>query len=67
MRVRKQMLTTTVGHVACCLEVQMNRNIGLGVKFVMHGSIVTVSITPENEPDKYCSVYLVCVYMYQKQ
>ena len=41
-RVSKQVFITTVGYVACCLEVQMSRNIGLGVKIVIHGSMATV-------------------------
>ena len=36
------MLTTTVGYVVYCLEIQMNRNIGLDMKLVMHGFMVTV-------------------------
>lgn len=40
-RVSEQVITT-VEHVACRLEVHMSRNIGLDVKPVTHGSMVTV-------------------------
>ena len=53
----KQVLITTVGYVVCYLEPQMNKSIGSDVKTDSwyHGDCV--SITPENEPDKfYCSV-----------
>ena len=42
MSVSKQVLITTVGYVACYLEVQLSRNIGLSVKIVIHGSMATM-------------------------
>ena len=66
-RKRESKQTNVNYHCGICgmlFEVQMNRNIGLGVKLLMRGFMVTVGITPENEPDKSnCSV-CVCLMVY---